>query len=104
LVAEAARKGDRLALGIFEGVGKSLAVAIGNIMNLLGLEAFLIGGGVSAAWDLFYSALKQELDRVCKLFPPEMFQVVRTRLGEDGGVLGAARIAFDTMAGDRAWP
>jgi len=104
LVAEAARRDDRLALTIFEEVGKSLAVAIGNIMNLLGLEAFLIGGGVSASWDLFYPSLKQELNRVCKLFPPEMFQVVRTRLGEDGGVLGAARIAFDAVAGDNAQP
>jgi glucokinase len=104
LVAEAACRGDGLALAVFEEVGRSLAVAIGNIMNLLGLEAFLIGGGVSASWDLFYPSLQQELNRVCKLFPPEMFQVLRTRLGEDGGVLGAARIAFDAVVQHSAQP
>jgi glucokinase len=101
VIAEAARDGDLLALRIFNDVGRSLAMAIVNIMNLLGLEAFLIGGGVSAAWDLFYPALRQGLNQTSKLFPPEKFQVVRTKLGEDGGVLGAARIAFNAVAGDK---
>jgi glucokinase len=100
LVAEAARKGDRLALNIFEEVGSSLGMAIVNIMNLLGLEAFIIGGGVSAAWDLFYPALRRKIDLASKLFPPEVIRVIRAKLGEDGGILGAAKIAFNVMAND----
>ncbi len=98
-VADAARRGDDLAMGIYRGVGAALGRAMVNVMNLLGLEAFLIGGGVSGAFDLFRPSIMAEIERVSTLFPVETYRVLQTELGEDAGVLGAARQAFDRVGG-----
>lgn len=96
IVAEAARGGDELAKQIFIDMGRSLGRAIVNIMNLLGLDAFLIGGGVAAAWDLFHPAMTEEIGQASKLFPPDRYTVRRTGLGDDAGILGAAQAAFES--------
>ena len=97
IVAGAAREGDELARQIFIGVGRSLGRAIVNIMNLLGLDAFLVGGGVAAAWELFQPALLEEIRKVSRLFPPERYTVRRVELGDDAGILGSALAAFESV-------
>ena len=95
VVAEAAWRGDELAKAVYRGVGVALGRAIVNVMNLLGLEAFLIGGGVSGAYDLFQPSIMEEIGKVSTLLPVENYKVLQTELGEDAGILGAARTAFD---------
>ncbi len=96
-VADAASAGDELALSIYRDVGTWLGRAIVNTMNLLGLQAFVVGGGVSAAWDLFYPEILEEVKRTSRLFPPDCYHILRVRCGEDAGILGAARTGFGTF-------
>jgi len=98
VVAEAARQGDELAKAVYRGVGVALGRAIVNVMNLLGLEAFLIGGGVSGAFDLFQPSIMEEIRNTSTLLPMANYKVLRSELGEDAGILGAARMAFDRVA------
>jgi glucokinase len=92
-IYRAATKGDALAGELFARVGRSLAIAIGNVVHLLDIRGILIGGGMARAWDAFIGPLEEELARRLTMTPVEAVRVVRAELGDDAGALGAAYLA-----------
>ena len=97
----AARMLDPLALKAFERVGKSLAIAIADVVHLLGLSRVVIGGRFARAWKHFIRPLEEELFRRLTLFPPEGVSVVKAMLDDDAGILGAARQAWGLLEGKK---
>lgn len=93
-VADAAAMGDELALEIFRKMGTYLGIASANIVNTLNPEMIVIGGGVSAAFDLFAPAARAEMLRRAFPVPAARCQIVRAECGDDAGLLGAAWLAF----------
>jgi glucokinase len=85
--------GDRLAGELFVQVGKGLAIAIANVIHLLGIRDVVIGGGLAQAWDAFIGPLREELTRRITMAPLAEVQIVRAQLGDDAGSLGAAYLA-----------
>jgi len=59
LVAQAARKGDKLAFNIMEKTGQYLGIGIANAVNLFNPELVIIGAGISQAGDLFLDTVKR---------------------------------------------
>jgi glucokinase len=94
-IQRAAQEGDVLAQELFKLVGTSLAIAIANVVQLLGIRSVLIAGGLANAWDLFIDPLREELDRRLTLIPPTTVKLVRTSLGHYAGALGAAYLAVE---------
>jgi len=92
-VAEAAANGDEFARGIFERVGTYLGIAAANIVNTLNPEMIVIGGGVSAAFDLFASAARDEMLRRAFPVPAARCHIVKAECGDDAGLLGATWLA-----------
>jgi glucokinase len=92
-IYQAALSGDQLAGELFTLVGGSLGVAIANVVHLLGIRDVLIGGGLANAWDVFIDSLHGELKRRLTLVPLSEVRIVRARLGDDAGTLGAAYLA-----------
>jgi glucokinase len=97
LVAAALNR-DPLAIRAFERVGRSLGQAIADVVHLLGLSRVIIGGGFSGAWEVFQPAMSEEIFRRLTLFPPEEVSVSPAKLGNDAGLLGAARLAWDMVS------
>lgn len=93
-VAEAAASGDEFAREIFERMGTYLGIAAANIVNTLNPEMIVIGGGVSAAFDLFDSVARAEMLRRAFPVPAARCQIVSAECGDDAGLLGAARLAL----------
>lgn len=93
-VADAAALGDELALEIFRKMGTYLGIAAANIVNTLNPELIVIGGGVSAAFDLFAQTAREEMARRAFPVPAARCQIVRAACGDDAGLLGAAWLAF----------
>jgi glucokinase len=93
----AAGQRDPLALKGFERVGHALGVAIANVVHLLGLSRVVIGGRFARAWELFEAPLHEELSRRLTLFPLAALSVVPAKLGDDAGLLGAARLAWAAL-------
>jgi len=91
----AAKMLDPLVLKAFERVGRALAIAIADVVHLLGLARVVLGGRFTRAWEHFHRPLEEELFRRLTLFPPEAVSVVPAKLGDDAGLLGAARLAWD---------
>ncbi len=100
LVAAALNR-DPLALRAFDRVGQSLGQAIATVVHLLGLSRVIIGGRFARAWDVFQAPLSEELYRRLTLFPAEAVSVSPAKLGDDAGLLGAARLAWDMVSPSR---
>lgn len=93
-LAEAARSGDPRVMALFSRAGRYLGIAAAGVINLLNIEAIVVGGGVAASFPLWGEAMRQEIDM--RGFRPAVARVavVRSELGDDAGVLGAAALAF----------
>lgn len=94
----AAKMSDPLALKAFERVGKALGIAIADVVHLLGIDRIVIGGRFALSWDLFSTHMKEEMHRRLTLFPPEKVSVAPAKLGDDAGLMGAARLAWETVS------
>ncbi|MGZ5437633.1 MAG: ROK family protein [Pyrinomonadaceae bacterium] len=92
-VADAAAMGDDLALEIFRKMGTYLGIAAANIVNTLNPEMIVIGGGVSAAFDLFAQTAREEMARRAFPVPAARCRIVKAECGDDAGLLGAAWLA-----------
>jgi glucokinase len=94
----AALQADPLARRAFERVGRSLGQAIAGVVHLLGISRVVIGGRFARAWEVFQYSLEEELHRRLTLFPPEAVSVCPAKLGDDAGLVGAARLAWQAVA------
>jgi glucokinase len=96
-IFEAGTGGDALALEVFRQMGFYLGVALTSLANVLNPEIIVIGGGASAGWDLFAPEMQATIKRRAYGGRAEKIRVVRGALGDDAGILGAARLAFDSF-------
>jgi glucokinase len=101
-VFQLAMQGDTPAIAIFEQVGVALGIALAAWINALNLPVYVIGGGVSGAWEAFAPAMMKEVRSRSFVFKAtnsaEQAQrktlIMRAVLGGDAGLLGAARLAM----------
>jgi glucokinase len=105
VVYEQAMRGDGVAKQVYERVGRALGLAIANMVNTLNLPLYVIGGGVSSAWDAFAPALFAEVRGRSFVYAwttgedgkgvggrRRATRITRALLGGDGGLYGAARL------------
>jgi glucokinase len=99
-VYNAGKTGDELALEVFKSVGEYLGVAAANLINILGPEVIVIGGGVANAWDLFENHMREQIRM--RAFPSlsQHVKIKPAECGDNAGLLGAARLAFDDLTID----
>jgi glucokinase len=93
-IARAANDGDEFARGVFKRAGVYLGIAAANIVNTLNPEMIVIGGGVSAAFDLFAPSARDEMRQRAFPVPAARCQIVKAECGDDAGLLGAAWLAL----------
>lgn len=94
IVAAAARRGDPAACRILEEVGTNLGIGVANIVALLNPEVVVLGGGLAALGSLLLVPLRKALRQWGQPLATRQVRVVRSRLGDEAGILGAARYAF----------
>lgn len=94
-VYDAGKRGDELALEVFRLMGFYLGISLADLVNVLNPEVIVVGGGASAGWDLFIKHVEEEIHARAFVEPAKRARLVRAELGDDAGILGAARIAFD---------
>jgi glucokinase len=107
-------QGDEEARKIFRRVGRALGIVLSVMVNSLNLPMYVIGGGVSSAWEAFSPTVFEELRQRCMVYaataPPDPLAaadgasahvepgsghktiITRALLGSDAGLYGAARL------------
>src|SRR5215831_14383154 len=113
-IYQMAVQSDEAALQIFRNVGQALGIALANMINVLNLPMYVIGGGMANAWDVFAPALLDQVQKRSFVYTAtaredlmrmernstgssQMRQttaIARASLGSDAGLLGAARLAM----------
>ncbi len=93
-VYEAAQAGDQRAVDVFKKMGRYLGITFGGLVNALNPEMIVIGGGAAAAWDAFIDDLTTELHYRAFNEPSDRVRIVQGTLGDNAGILGAARSVF----------
>jgi glucokinase len=93
-IAEAAKRGDALALSVIEWSAKYVGSGLVNLVNIFNPEMIVMGGGLSKIGDLL---LQPAVNIVRQRAFPLLSQAVRivpSTIGDDAAVLGAAAFAF----------
>ena len=101
-------QGNADAQAIFVRFGRVLGIMMADIINVLNLDMFVIGGGVVSAWDAFAPTMFAEMrerslvyaatdpeDRgssEAKPWTRKKTIITQALLGSDAGLYGAARI------------
>ena len=101
-------QGNADAQAIYVRFGRVLGMMMADIVNVLNLDMFVIGGGVVSAWDAFaptmfaemrerslvYAATDPEQKATAEVKPWTRKKTIITQalLGSDAGLYGAARI------------
>lgn len=95
-IAQLARNGRENAIKAFTIAGASLAQALASILKVTDVKHVVIGGGLTAAWDLMAASFNQRLQQ-------DLIPVLRQKVNLEistaqdiAGMLGAAMLAnFD---------
>lgn len=96
LIFEAERKGDALASDIINQSCAYLGAGIASAINLLNPQIVVIGGGVSEGGNNFIQRIEKEVKR--RAFPTttKNLKIVKAKLGNKAGFIGAAMLASGT--------
>lgn len=97
VIESCAQAGEPLARQLFQRMGWALGLALGNLFTILGLRNAIIGGGLSAAWDLFIAPLRTSIREHCRMISLEEVFIHRSLLGDDAALLGAGRLAWQHL-------
>jgi glucokinase len=93
-VADAALKGDSLAISAFSRAGDYLGMAVANFLAIFNPSIIVFGGGVSQAGDLLFKPFEDSLRK--RIFHPHYLDdlvITKAALGDDAGLLGALALA-----------
>ncbi|MGA2479313.1 MAG: ROK family protein [Spirochaetia bacterium] len=97
MVTDRALAGDPLAVDVMEETGEWVAQAFGSLLNVLDLEACIVGGGVSEAGEILLEPIRRRLPDYCWPQICQGVKVVAAELRGDAGILGAAAQAFERV-------
>ena len=97
VVAAAARRGDTAACRVLEEVGANLGLGVANIVSLLNPEVVVLGGGLAGIGNLLLAPLRKAVRQWGQPLARRQVHIVISRLGDEAGILGAARYALTKM-------
>lgn len=94
-VAAAAREGDPLAAGIWDGSMQLLGAGIVTIIHAFNPRLVILGGGVTRSGDQLFDPVRRVVDERTMPWLREAVEIVPAALGEMTGILGAVAVAID---------
>lgn len=102
LVTELAHDGDPAATAVVELIGTRLGIGVAGLINAFDPDVIVIGGGVIAAGDLLLDPARRTAAERALPFPREHVEIVPAHFGAESGMIGAALLALDGVAGRAA--
>lgn len=81
----------------WEQFGVHLGIGIASLVNVLGIEDVIIGGGLSGAWDRFETAMRAEVPHHTYAETAARIRIHRALTGDKAGILGAALFSGEAL-------
>ncbi len=92
ILADAANRGDPIAIAVWRDVGYRLGTALAVLVNLLNPECFIIGGGVARAGAILFDEMRNTTESLAMNHLGKETPILEAELAADAGVIGAATI------------
>ncbi len=96
-VAEGAKAGDLLSLRLIERVAQALIAGCTSIVNAFNPCRLILGGGVIEGLPQLVGQIDRGVRKRALPAATKSLQVLRAKLANDAGVVGAATLAFQTF-------
>jgi len=97
-LTNAAKEGNELAIDILRQSGEKLGYAIVNYAHILDISKYVLSGGVSRAGEFLFEPARKIVKEQMMVPFQEDFELIYEDLGNDGALLGAGGLAFDSFA------
>jgi glucokinase len=92
-------RGDALAKRITDETARALALVCINMLHTTEPARIVFTGGMIAAGDVLLNRIREYFNELIWNIKPETVEIVFASLGEDTGIIGAAALARDLVAG-----
>ncbi len=96
IVVKAARAGDPLAGRVLKNAVIYLSMGIANIVSILNPEMVILGGGLFLAGDFLLRPIRKEFKKWAQPLAAKSIRLELSSLGENAGLYGAAKLAWDS--------
>lgn len=97
LVFDLAKANDPLAVLVIDRFVYYLALALGNVANLLNPSTIILGGGVSKAGDFLAEKVRQAIKEFTFPTIRKVTKIKIAQLGNDAGMIGAASLVLNEL-------
>jgi len=95
LIYEAARKGDRMALQLYEQAGERLGIGLASVINFMNPDWIVLAGGLSRAGRYILNPLRRTLKKRAFPTPLKAVRLIVSSKDQDLGMIGAGLIAHE---------
>ncbi|OHD15105.1 MAG: hypothetical protein A2086_15250 [Spirochaetes bacterium GWD1_27_9] len=95
LIFDRAQNGDPYSVDAVDSAARYLGRMLGGLVNLLNLQAIIIGGGVAASGDYFIKKIEFYCHQVAWYMFTKDLKIIPAKLLNDAGILGAASLIIE---------
>ena len=85
-----AERRNKVAIEIWRRAGAHLGFALAGVVNLLNLDAIVIGGGVAKAGNALFDSINKTLKEQAMSVQAKRVRILKAKLGNEAGLIGAA--------------
>ncbi len=85
-----AKKQNKRALDIWHNVARRLGIALVGVVNLLNLDAIIIGGGVANTGKILFDKVRETVKARAMSVQAKHVKIFKAKLANDAGLIGAA--------------
>ncbi len=95
MIFDAAEKGDKVALEVFEKTGAWLGMGLANTVHYLSPEAIFLFGGPTAAGDYIFKPTKENMEKHLLPFFKNKIKILPSKLKPgDAAIVGASALVW----------
>jgi predicted NBD/HSP70 family sugar kinase len=95
------RANDPVSNEIFTEMGLALGVGIGSLVNIFSPRAIVVGGALDQVADKILPIARASFARNSLFQPQQNIQIIQSKLGSDGCVLGCVALVLDEVIRQR---
>lgn len=85
------------AIKFWNRIGAKLGLALSGIVNLLNLDAIVIGGGVAGAGKILFKSVRQTICLRAMSVQAKRVKIFKAKLGVDAGLIGAGYLVKERL-------
>jgi len=89
-LSELSERHNKMAVEIWCKTGAHLGFALAGVVNLLNLDAIVIGGGVAKAGNALFDSITKTLKEQAMSVQAKRVRILKAKLGNEAGLIGAA--------------